>query len=103
MTRMKKPVVTKADDKTREYILGLMRTLPQELFELVGELRGITETVRRKTDRLDQDAQAFIEDLGKLATRLDALEDVVRELCDTAAKAVAIGPLWDVMRDVKKD
>lgn len=103
MTRMKKPVVTKADDKTREYILGLMKSLPQELFELVKELRGITETVRRKTDRLDKDAQLFIEDLGQLATRLNALEDVVRELCDTASKAMAVEPLWNVMKDAEKD
>ncbi len=95
--------MTKADDKTREYILGLMQSLPQELFELVKELRGITETVRRKTDQLDQDAQVFTKDLGQLATRLNALEDVVRELCDTASKATAVGPLWRVMQEEQTD
>lgn len=94
---MKKPVTTKSDERTQEYILGLMQSLPMELFDLVKELRGITETVRSKADTLDRDAQVLAEDLKKLTTRLDALENVVRELCDTASKAMAIEPLYKLL------
>lgn len=51
-----------SDEKTREYILNLMRTC-------------------------------------KLSARLDALENVIHELCDTASVATAIGPLWNVMQE----
>jgi len=99
MPGIKKTVELRSDEKTQEYILGLMKSLPEELFQLVRELRGITEIIRRKTDRLDQDSKVLVEDLGKLFTRLDALEDVVRELCDTASKAMAVEPLWKIMQD----
>jgi uncharacterized coiled-coil DUF342 family protein len=97
MTRTRKLVTTKSDKRTQEYILGLMQSLPVELFELVKELRGITETIRNKADVLDQDVQQVTEDLRKFSTRLDALENVVRELCDTASKAVAIEPLYKLL------
>ncbi len=94
---MKRPITTKSDKKTREYILGLMQSLPQELFELTKELRGITESVRNKADILEQDVQQVMGDLVKLSARLDALETVVHELCDTASKAVAIEPLYKLL------
>ena len=93
----KRPITTKSDKRTQEYILGLMQSLPTELFELVRELRGITEAVRSKADTLDQDVQQVTGDLVKLSARLDALETVVRELCDTASKAVAIEPLYKLL------
>ena len=97
MTRMKKPVTTRSDERTQEYILGLMQSLPAELFELVKELRGITEAVRNKADILDQDVRQVMDDLVKLSARLDASETIVRELCDTASKAVAIEPLYKLL------
>lgn len=93
----KRPVTTKSDKRTQEYILGLMQSLPTELFELVRELRGITEAIRSKADTLDQDVQQVTGDLVKLSARLDTLEAVVRELCDTASKAVAIEPLYKLL------
>ncbi len=96
MTRMKRPIM-KSDQRTQEYILGLMQSLPIELFELVKELRGITEAIRNKADTLDQDVQQVMGDLVKLSARLDALETIVGELCDTASKAVAIEPLYKLL------
>jgi len=96
---MKKPVTTKSDEKTRQYILDLMKSLPAELFALVTELRDISAVIRTKADTLDQDVHVLSEDLGKLAARLDVLEQVVKELCDTASKATAVGPLWRVMQE----
>ena len=92
------PITLKSDERTREYILNLMETIPQELFQLVKELRDVTEVIKVKADRLDEDIQQTADDLGKLMARLDALEAVVGELCDTASKAVAIGPLWNIMQ-----
>lgn len=103
MAKIKEPVTTKSDDRTRMYILGLMESLPKELFALVTELRDISAVIRNKADTLDQDVHVLSRDLGKLAARLDALEQIVKELCDTASKATAIGPLWSVMQEKQVD
>ena len=97
--KMKKPVTTRSDEKTKEYILGLMKSLPEELFQSVTELRDIAAAIRTKADTLDQGVQVLSEDLAKMSVRLDMLEKIVAELCDTASKATAIEPLWEVMKD----
>ena len=51
MAKMKKPVTTKSDEKTRQYILDLMKSLPAELFALVTELRDISAVIRTKADK----------------------------------------------------
>lgn len=102
MQRIKK-ATTKSDERTREYILSLMKSLPAELFESVTELRDISAAIRAKANTLDKDVLMISEDLGKLMTRIDLLESLVIELCDTASKAVAIEPLWGVMQDVQEN
>lgn len=74
-----------ADKRTFEYLLRLMRSIPDELTIEAREIRCITEQLRI--------------DIHRLVNRVAMLEQRVENLCDTAQKAMAIGPLMDTLRE----
>lgn len=79
----------KADKRTLEYLLQLMRTIPDELMVEAREIRCITEQLRT--------------DIQRMANRVTMLERRVGNLCDTAQKAMGIGPLMDTLREEGTD
>ena len=66
-----------ADECTREYLLQLMRDIPDELVEKVEEIRSIVERLAEQTARLER----WVQGLG-----------------DTAQKAVTIESLMDMSK-----
>lgn len=85
-----------SDEKTRNYILTMMRALPKELLDLATEFRDLSTAIRNGATTLEQN-------LASLSARIDLLLQIARELSDLASKSTAIGPMWAAMQDSSKE
>ena len=92
MARMKEPVTTKADEKTMEYLMGMMNSLPMKLFLLVKELKEDSTIINQR-------ARQLLKDQEGINARIALMMKIVEELCDVASTAQAIGPMMRVMRE----
>ena len=107
MPRVKELVTTPSDDKTRQYVLDMMKDLPGELFALVTELRDTSAVIKLRANTLDRSTQAAYEqfrtDMNGLTARIDMLLQVIQELCRLAQKGTAIEPMWNIMQEKQVD
>lgn len=81
----------RSDEKTMEYLMGLMNSLPMKLFLLVKELKEDSSTINQR-------ARQLLKDQESINARIALMMKIVEELCDVASTAQAIGPMMEVMQ-----
>lgn len=87
----------------RAYLMQLMSTIPGELAEQAQGLRLVAECLRREVLFTEGNLKRLQTNIQALLERVTELERRVGGLCNTAQKAVSIGPLMDMQRKREDD
>lgn len=86
------------EEDKRAYLMQLMGTIPGELAEQAQRLRLVAECLRRELTFTEGNLRRLQINIQALLERVTELERQVGDLCNTAQKAVSIGPLMDRQR-----